>query len=74
MLIMVCHVNYELSNDNVPGVELVGPSKRRWTGMIVEFFWSSANFVVVAAYFIRKWQHLQLVLSTPTILFLTYYW
>ncbi|XP_048240247.1 organic cation transporter protein-like [Haliotis rufescens] len=42
--------------------------------MILEFFWSSANFVVVAAYFIRKWQHLQLVLSTPTILFLTYYW
>ncbi|XP_067676535.1 organic cation transporter protein-like [Haliotis asinina] len=58
----------------VVGVELVGPSKRRLAGIIVEFFWSSANFFVVTAYVIRDWQRLQLVLSAPTVLFLTYYW
>ncbi|XP_071113404.1 organic cation transporter protein-like [Haliotis cracherodii] len=62
-------------NGFVVGVELVGPSKRRWTGIIVEFFWSSGYFIAVAAaYFIRDWQHLQLVVSAPTVLFLAYYW
>ncbi|XP_067674282.1 organic cation transporter protein-like [Haliotis asinina] len=62
-------------NGFVVGVELVGPSKRRWTGIIVELFWSAGYFIAVgAAYFIRDWQHLQLVLSVPTVLFLAYYW
>ncbi|XP_046582580.1 organic cation transporter protein-like [Haliotis rubra] len=62
-------------NGFVVGVELVGPSKRRWTGIIVEFFWSSGYFIAVgAAYFIRDWQHLQLVVAAPTVLFLAYYW
>ncbi|XP_046545783.1 organic cation transporter protein-like [Haliotis rubra] len=63
------------SNSFVVGVELVGPSNRVWTGIIVEMFWTFGSVIVTAiAYFVRNWQHLQLIGSVPTVLFLTYYW
>lgn len=55
----------------VIGIELVGPSKRRFTGINFEFFFAT-GFVLLAllAYLIRNWQYLELALSMPTILYM----
>ncbi|XP_046582562.1 organic cation transporter protein-like [Haliotis rubra] len=63
------------SNAFVVGVELVGPSKRVLTGIICELYWTFGVFLATTiAYFVRDWRHLQLIVSTPTALFLAYYW
>ncbi|XP_046325540.2 organic cation transporter protein-like isoform X2 [Haliotis rufescens] len=62
-------------NGFVVGVELVGPLKRVLTGIVCEFFWTCGSFITATlAYFVRDWQHLQLIVSVPTVLFLVYYW
>ncbi|XP_046545833.1 organic cation transporter protein-like [Haliotis rubra] len=62
-------------NAFVVGVELVGPSKRVYTGMVCEFFWTCGSFVTATlAYFVRDWQRLQLIVSVPTVLFVVYHW
>lgn len=55
----------------VIGIEIVGPSKRRYTGINFEFFFAS-GFVILAllAYLIRNWQYLELALSMPTIFYM----
>ncbi|XP_046583355.1 organic cation transporter protein-like [Haliotis rubra] len=59
----------------VIGVELVGPSKRVLAGIVIELFWCLGLFILGAvAYGIRNWQHLQLVLSVPSVLLLFLWW
>ncbi|XP_067674872.1 organic cation transporter protein-like [Haliotis asinina] len=59
----------------VIGVELVGPSKRVLAGIVIELFWCLGLFILGAvAYGIRNWQHLQLVLSVPSVLLLLLWW
>ncbi|XP_071113439.1 organic cation transporter protein-like [Haliotis cracherodii] len=59
----------------VIGVELVGPSKRVIAGIVIELFWCLGLFILGAvAYGIRNWQHLQLVLSVPSVLLLFMWW
>ncbi|XP_064595129.1 organic cation transporter protein-like [Liolophura sinensis] len=57
------------------GMELVGPSKRKWTGMGIEFFFVIGEaLLALVAYFVRDWHHLQLAMSVPVALLLVYWW
>ncbi|XP_063404468.1 organic cation transporter protein-like [Mytilus trossulus] len=59
----------------VLGMEIVGPTKRSWAGLVFEFFWAAgAMILALAAYLIRDWRHLNLVMSVPPVLFLSYIW
>ncbi|XP_046545845.1 organic cation transporter protein-like [Haliotis rubra] len=62
-------------NAFVVGVELVGPSKRVYTGIVCELFWTCGSFITATlAFFVRDWQRLQLIVSVPTVLFVVYHW
>ena len=61
--------------DLVTGMEVVGPSKRAWAGILIEFFWCMGEFLLLLlAYFIRNWRHLEIALSVPSIFLLAYWW
>ncbi|XP_070532070.1 organic cation transporter protein-like isoform X2 [Ptychodera flava] len=55
--------------------EITGPSKRTFAGMVFMIFFG-AGYMMLAlyGYLIREWKTLQLVMSIPTILFLSYWW
>ncbi|XP_035825787.1 organic cation transporter protein [Aplysia californica] len=56
-------------------MEVVGPHYRMFAGMFIEVFWCLGLFLLVgAAYFIRNWTHLLLVLSAPCVLLFSYIW
>nr|KAG5711087.1 hypothetical protein BaRGS_004731 [Batillaria attramentaria] len=60
---------------NVTGLELVGPSKRRWTGYGVMAFWSLGMIILAPiAFFIRDWHYLQLATSLLPLPLLSYWW
>ncbi|KAK6169545.1 hypothetical protein SNE40_020580 [Patella caerulea] len=59
----------------VLGLELVGPSKRKFTGIVIELFWCIGLFILsVMAYFIRDWRTLHLAISVPSVLLLAIFW
>ncbi|XP_060070481.1 organic cation transporter protein-like [Ylistrum balloti] len=59
----------------VMGLEFVGPSKRMWAGIVIELFWASGTMLLaLLAYLIRDWKYLNLVVSIPPVLFLSYIW
>lgn len=56
-------------------MEMVGPSKRTFVGVCCQLFFTAGYLVTAAfAYFITDWQLLQIALSLPGIVFLSYYW
>lgn len=56
------------------GFEIVGPKKRLWTGMLIEFVWVVGEYsTVLAAYFVRDWRTLQLIFAVPLVVFLSYW-
>uniref|UniRef100_A0A914C5C9 Major facilitator superfamily (MFS) profile domain-containing protein n=1 Tax=Acrobeloides nanus TaxID=290746 RepID=A0A914C5C9_9BILA len=60
---------------NVIGVELVGPSKRKLASIVTGAFFALGQAILgVAAYFIRDYRILHLVIALPTFLFLSYWW
>jgi OCT family organic cation transporter-like MFS transporter 4/5 len=59
----------------VIAMEMVGPSKRLYAGVICQFFFSTGYILTAGfAYFIKDWRILQAALSAPGILFLCYWW
>nr|XP_022333445.1 organic cation transporter protein-like [Crassostrea virginica] len=59
----------------VIGMELVGPSKRLFSGtMILEVFVFGEFLLVFFAYFIRDWKWLQLALAIPMVSTICYWW
>ncbi|XP_070567961.1 organic cation transporter protein-like isoform X1 [Ptychodera flava] len=65
--------------DILPGfvlaTEFVGPSRRSRVGMMYCLFYSVGYMLLtLLAYFIREWWILQLVISLPNLLLLTYWW
>ena len=57
------------------GMELVGPSKRLWTGTVLTFFLSTGTeFLILMVYLLRDWRWYVLAVSLPGCLFLPYYW
>lgn len=59
----------------VLGMEMVGPSKRVWTGMIIEYFFALGLTILAGlAYFIREWQYLEMSVAFTNLIFLCYFW
>ncbi|RUS90876.1 hypothetical protein EGW08_001383, partial [Elysia chlorotica] len=57
------------------GMEFVGPKKRVWAGYIITVFFAvGVILLVVGAYFIRNWQHLQLAMVALSAGFVAFYW
>lgn len=58
----------------VIGMELVGPSKRIWTGFIINFIWCVGEFLLVGmSYWLRNWRHIELAAAIPMTVFI-FYW
>ncbi|XP_033741202.1 organic cation transporter protein-like [Pecten maximus] len=59
----------------VLGVELVGPSKRKYAGIVIEFFFASGLMALAGiSYLVRHWYYISIICSTPPVLFLLYWW
>lgn len=59
----------------VTAMEMVGPSKRLYAGVVCQFFFTTGYVLTAAfAYFIKDWRILQVALSAPGIIFLCYWW
>uniref|UniRef100_A0A8C4ET24 Solute carrier family 22 member 3 n=1 Tax=Dicentrarchus labrax TaxID=13489 RepID=A0A8C4ET24_DICLA len=55
--------------------EIVGVEYRRTVGVIYQMFFSVGILILpLLAYFITDWRWLQVVITAPYILFLSYYW
>lgn len=60
---------------NVLGQELVGPSKRKYTGTIQHMFFSiGLVYQTIVYYFSRDWQISCIVLAASCIIFIPYWW
>ncbi|UJR10527.1 hypothetical protein I4U23_014730 [Adineta vaga] len=58
----------------VLGSEIVGPSKRLLTGIVIEYFFAFGQFFLVGfAFFIRTWRTLTWAISIFTIPFMLFY-
>lgn len=59
----------------VIAMEMVGPSKRLFAGIFVMMFFS-VGFMLTAlfAYFVHDWRWLQIALTLPGLIFMSYYW
>ncbi|XP_033739709.1 organic cation transporter protein-like [Pecten maximus] len=54
-------------------MEMVGPSSRVFVGIIIELLWCLGEVILCGlAYFVRDWRTLQLIISIPCILLLSY--
>ncbi|CAH0383129.1 unnamed protein product [Bemisia tabaci] len=59
----------------VLALEMVGPSKRMVAGVCNQLFFTAGFlFTAVFAYYFPNWRHLEIAISLPTILFLSYWW
>ncbi|CAG5126318.1 unnamed protein product, partial [Candidula unifasciata] len=57
------------------GIELVGPSKRTFTGVVVELYWAVGVLLTLPiAYFIREWRYIQLTLCLLTVPLFSLWW
>ncbi|XP_021380076.1 organic cation transporter protein-like [Mizuhopecten yessoensis] len=57
------------------GLELVGPSKRRWAGILINFFYSAGLILLSGiGYGFRDWKYIQIACSAPLTLFIVYWW
>lgn len=59
----------------VLAMEMVGPSKRLFTGVAVMMFFSFGYILTAAfAYFFTDWREFQFAITLPGLVFLCYYW
>ncbi|GAB6033586.1 hypothetical protein CHUAL_013589 [Chamberlinius hualienensis] len=59
----------------VVGMEFVGPSKRVFAGVVCQYFFAMGYILIaVAAYFIRSWRPLTIILSVPGLVVIVLYW
>lgn len=54
---------------------MVSPKKRTVAGITVQLFFSFGYVLTgIAAYFVKSWTLLQIILTAPSITFLLYWW
>ncbi|XP_072019016.1 organic cation transporter protein-like [Amphiura filiformis] len=59
----------------VIATELVGPSKRAFAGIAIEYFYSIGYMsIALIAWRLRSWPKIELAISIPSVVFLAYYW
>ena len=57
------------------GMEMVGPSKRMWAGMIIEYFFAMGLVILTGiGYLLRDWNHVEMAIAFPNLLFISYFW
>ncbi|XP_067627649.1 organic cation transporter protein isoform X2 [Eurosta solidaginis] len=57
------------------GVEMVGPSMREMSSIVLNYFYAVGEAMVgAAAWLLHDWQLLQYALSVPPLFFIVYYW
>nr|XP_014100467.1 organic cation transporter protein isoform X2 [Bactrocera oleae] len=57
------------------GVEMVGPSMREMSSIVLNYFYAVGEALVGAtAWLLQDWQLLQYALSVPPLFFIVYYW
>ena len=57
------------------GIELVGRKKREFTGIVQNYFYAVGEAMLgLVAWWKPDWVKIQLMISAPPIIFLTYYW
>ncbi|CAH2010494.1 unnamed protein product [Acanthoscelides obtectus] len=57
------------------GVEMVGKKRREVAGITLNYFYAVGEAIVAPlAWYTRDWVYLQLLVSTPAIIFVVYYW
>ncbi|XP_060086238.1 organic cation transporter protein-like [Ylistrum balloti] len=57
------------------GVELVGPSKRKYAALFLQDFFSLGVVVLSGvSFFVRHWHYINIVCSAPALLFVLYWW
>lgn len=55
--------------------EMVGVKYRRTVGILHQMFFSIGNLILpLLAYFITDWRWLQVTVTVPFVLFMSYYW
>uniref|UniRef100_A0A1B6LD98 Major facilitator superfamily (MFS) profile domain-containing protein n=1 Tax=Graphocephala atropunctata TaxID=36148 RepID=A0A1B6LD98_9HEMI len=59
----------------VIGMEMVGPKKRTFAGVAIQYFFTT-GFLLTAgfAYYIKDWRHLQIAYTVCGVVFFSYYW
>ncbi|XP_035825611.1 solute carrier family 22 member 1-like [Aplysia californica] len=56
-------------------MELVGPSKRKYAGVVIQIFWCIGIFLQTGlAFGTREWRHLQMSICAGTVLLFSYWW
>lgn len=59
----------------LPGMEMVGPSKRMWAGIVVEYFFALGMIILAGVgYMLRDWRHINMAVTFPNLVFLSYFW
>ncbi|XP_069134928.1 organic cation transporter protein-like [Argopecten irradians] len=59
----------------VIGMELVGPSKRVWAGIVIEYFFAVGLVILGGVgYAFKEWKYTEITCSAPAVLFLLYWW
>lgn len=59
----------------ITGMEIVGPSKRLWAGIVIEYFFALGLVLLcLVGYLVRQWKYNEIVLSVPSAIILVYWW
>ncbi|XP_060072925.1 organic cation transporter protein-like [Ylistrum balloti] len=59
----------------VIGMELVGPTKRTFAGIVSEYFFALGLIILSGiAYLIRHWKYIEIACAAPFSIILTYWW
>ncbi|KAK3097069.1 hypothetical protein FSP39_006097 [Pinctada imbricata] len=72
---MPTSASFEIWKWIFPGLELVGPSKRVFTGIVIEIMWCVSELILAAlAYWLKNWRYLQISFTVIYGLFLPYWY
>ena len=60
---------------NLTGMEMVGPSKRMWAGVIIEYFFAIGLLILTGiGYLVRDWNYFEMAIAFPNLIYIIYFW